>query len=150
MGSLKKGDDEFHLKALLDPQSAVGATDMVYGLHGTDLIHWWAKGANGLVGAGKSLGLGCEILLLRSAHGLQALVTKDGKGVSGAELEIYVGGRTEPVAAKTDSRGKVEIASPGKGLLAIGAIITGARPGDYKGKPYEKKRDMVTLTVNLA
>jgi hypothetical protein len=149
LGAFTVEKDHLHLLAPLAPNRTAGGIHLLYGVHGNLLIHWSAKGAADLKAAGKPIGLPLEILLRSSPKGLVAVVTKEGKPVSGADLEAYLPGQKAAMKAKTGADGTVSLPKAKSGLLAIGAIAAEPGAGDFHGTHYDETRQMGTLTVRL-
>jgi hypothetical protein len=139
--------DHKHVKGSLD--SKAGAVQLTYGIHGTDFVVWTAKGAANLEAAGAAMGLPFEILLSKSKKGLVAIVKRNGKPVSGALFEAYFPGASKSLMSKTSSAGTVELPTVSTGLLAVSAVVVDPKAGEYQGKPYSARNDMVSLTVQM-
>lgn len=125
-----------------------GGVDLLYGVHGDFLVHWWAKGASSLASAGEPLGQTVEILVRAGKGDLIAIVTKNGKPAPNAEVEIYLPGR-KPIQRKSGGDGTVRFPLAKAGVLAIGAIVHNPIAGDYKGAHYNESRDYCSLTIRL-
>jgi uncharacterized GH25 family protein len=131
-----------------------------YGVHqkGTEdpaLIHYYAKsyvGENLQKAPPKNLmkpwdKLALEIVpLVDEKNTIQVLW--QAKPLAGAEVVLYVPGRTEPVEGVTDKDGLFQVAIPkANGVYGIRALYTEkGNAGEYEGKKYAVVRHYATLT----
>jgi hypothetical protein len=149
IGEITDERDHLSVTAPLNKPGSAGGIDLLYGVHGTDLIHWSAKGAANLNAAGRALGLPSEIVVRKTKGGLIAIVTKGGKASPGADVEIYMPGSKTPIQKKSGADGSVALPAVTTGVLAIGARVIENTAGDYKGTHYTAIWDMPTITVRV-
>lgn len=144
---IKPATDGKRLQALMTAPS--GALTLVYGLHGEDLVTWYAKASTDLASAAKPLGRPYEITVRHDKNGLAATVWHDGKPVKGATVEVYGSGLSKDLALQSDSHGEVKFGAVKGGYLCIGAEIKVPQAGTHKGKQYKSKLEMPSLTVKM-
>lgn len=144
---IKPATDGKRLQAAMT--APVGALTLVYGLHGEDLVTWYAKVAADLASAAKPLGRPYEITVRRDKSGLAATVLHDGKPVKGATVEVYGNGLARDLTLHSDAHGVVKFADVKGGYLCIGAEVKVAQRGTYKGKSFAAKLEMPSLTVKM-
>lgn len=148
LGSWTEDSDHMHLRAPLT-KSQVGTVSLLYGLHGDDLVTWWAKATTNLSSAGRALGQTYELTLNRSGQDLVAKLTKNGKPVSGAEVEAYGKGIKAGQKLSTGKDGTVRMSFVSSGILALGATVIEPVSGVDHGKPYKQSMHLVSLTVQM-
>ena len=148
LGDFTQDPDKIHLLAPLTGHNAGGAT-LVYGLHGTSLVTWYAKATTNLASAGASLGLPYEITVKKSGAGLSAKVWHGGAAAVGAKVEAYGPGLAKDLTLTTDAQGEVKLPLVTHGTLVLGAIVVEAVPGTHKGQAYKDKMQMPSVTVPM-
>ncbi|MBS1709835.1 MAG: hypothetical protein JSS65_14070 [Armatimonadetes bacterium] len=144
---IKPATDGKRLQALMTAPS--GALTLVYGLHGDDLVTWYAKATTNLASAAKPLGRPYEITVRHDKNGLAATVWHDGKPFKGATVELYGNGLAKDLTLLSDSHGEVKFGAVKGGYLCIGAEIKVPQAGTHKGKQYKGKLEMASLTVRM-
>ena len=141
--------DKGHVMAPILGGRASAGLDLLYGIHGTSLIHWFAKGASSVEAASKPIGLASEVCLRRVKDGFVVSVVKDGKPASGAVIEASMPGVAKVMSLTTSSDGTVRLPASKAGMLSVGAAITVKTPGDFKGAHFDDRVDMCSLTVRV-
>ena len=128
--------------------AATAQFKLIYGLHGTDLVTWWAKAGTTPASVAKPTGQEFEIVASRAAHGLTAKLTRHGKPIANAEIEAYGCDLPSNAKFKTDAKGTITIPSLNSGRLALGAMLPEPLSGEFNGTRYKGKLNLVSMTVN--
>ncbi len=127
----------------------VATAILTYGLHGEDLVLWFAKATTNLKSAASPAGLRFEILVTVAKDGiLAASAYRTGKLIPGAKFEAFNNGTSLGVLS-TDKSGHAVLPRLKKGILSLGIVAVEAVTGDYKGQHFKDKMNMATLSLPI-
>ncbi len=146
LAALQSQPDGKALNASLTKGSTATAA-FTYGLHGEDLVTWFAKATSDVKSASTPLGQSYEIVVRKSKSGLIAKIQHNGKACPDAKFEVY-GTGVSVDNLKSDKNGEIAVPAVKSGVLSLGAIVVEPVSGEYKGTHYKDKMILVTATVS--
>ncbi|MBS1717167.1 MAG: hypothetical protein JSS72_05500 [Armatimonadetes bacterium] len=147
IGALSDAQDHALMTAPVVAKGKPAALEALYGLHGTSLVHWSAKGVSKPEQAVAALKTAGEIVLKKSGSGWKGVVLNGGKPVKDVSVETYVDGGDE-VDVKVGNDGSFALPHFHRSL-ALGAMVHIPKGGDYEGKKYTEYLEVISLCINL-
>lgn len=147
VGELSEGDDGKSLVAeVLKPAAAVQLT---YGIHGPDLITWYAKGCQTAKDAEKPLGLDYEFTARQTGTNLTFRLTAKKKPVPNCRVEVFGNGIPYAKIWKTDGKGNLVVPFAQGGRMYVAAEIKIDQVGTFQGQNFRGRLEMPCLTFSV-
>ena len=144
VGELSASKDGKSLLAeILKPAAAAQFT---YGIHGPDLITWYAKGCATVTDAEKPLGLDYEFTAKRIGTNLVFHLVAKKKPVANCRVEVFGDGIPFDKFWKTDAKGNLTVSFPKGGRIYVAAEIKVDSIGKHKDQDYKGRLEMPCLT----
>jgi len=121
----------------------------LFGVHGSDLVHWSAKAAANLRAASETTSLPADITVKTVKGLLIARVTKNGRPTPDSLATCIAPGSSKVHEFRTNAKGEFQLGKSTAGLWILSAIIVENTPGTYNGTPYKDRQDMATLCFRI-
>lgn len=118
------------------------AVQLTYGIHGPDLITWYAKGCATVRDASTTLGLDYEFTARRVGTNVVFHLTGNKKPVPDCRVEVFGEGIPLDKFWRTDKKGNVTVPFPKGGRIYAAAEPKVDKVGTFKGKQYKGRLEM--------